>query len=90
MPRLSIIIPHRNNDQRLEETILSVLENRPRDCEVIVVHDGSYRDPYDLGDEVVYVQEEPNSSAVELLNAGLDGRLLASCLLAARWSCRVS
>ena len=74
MPRLSIIIPHRN-DQHLEETILSVLENRPRDCEIIVVHDGSYCDPYQLDDEVVYVQEEPNSTVVELLNAGL----MAAC-----------
>ena len=70
VPRLSIIIPHRN-DQYLEETILSVLENRPRDCEIIVVHDGSYGDPYRLADEVVYVQEEPKATAVELLNAGL-------------------
>lgn len=75
MPRLSIVIPHRGNDQRLEDTILSVLENRPRDCEVVVVHDGSYRDPYELTDEVVYVQEDPNSSVVELLNAGL----MAAC-----------
>ena len=51
VPRLSIIIPHRN-DQLLEETILSVLENRPRDCEIIVAHDGSYCDPYQLVDEV--------------------------------------
>ena len=75
MPRLSIIIPHRGDDQRLEETILSVLENRPRDCEVVVVHDGSYRDPYELSDEVIYVQEDPKSTAVELLNAGL----MAAC-----------
>ncbi len=75
MPRLSIIIPYRNDDQRLEETILSVLENRPRDCEVIVVHDGSYCDPYQLTDEIVYVQEEPESTVVELLNAGL----MAAC-----------
>ena len=75
MPRLSVIIPHRHDDQRLEETILSVLENRPRDCEVIVVHDGTYRDPYALADEVVYVQEEPHSSTVQLLNAGL----MAAC-----------
>lgn len=74
MPRLSIIIPHRN-DQQLEETLLSVLENRPRDCEIIVAHDGSYHDPYDLADEVVYVQEEPESTVVELMNAGL----MAAC-----------
>ncbi len=74
MPRLSIIVPHRK-DHQLEETILSVLENRPRDCEIIVVHDGSYRDPYRLVDEVVYVQEEPKATVVELLNAGL----MAAC-----------
>jgi hypothetical protein len=74
VPRLSIIIPHRN-DQLLEETILSVLENRPRDCEIIVVHDGSYCDPYQLVDEVVYVQEEPQTNVIGLLNAGL----MAAC-----------
>lgn len=74
MPRLSIIIPHRN-DQQLEETILSVLENRPRDCEIIVAHNGSYQDPYDLADEVIYVQEDADSTVVELLNAGL----MAAC-----------
>ncbi len=75
MPRLSIIVPHRHDDQRLEATILSVLENRPRDCEVIVAHDGSYLDPYQLSDEVIYVQEEQGASVVELLNAGL----MAAC-----------
>ncbi len=92
VPRLSIIIPHRN-DQLLEETILSVLENRPRDCEVIVAHDGSYNDPYQLADEVVYVQEERNSSLVELLNAGLMAAssavvctLLDGVAVSANWS----
>ena len=75
MPRLSIIVPHRHDDQRLEATILSLLENRPRDCEVIVAHDGSYLDPYQLSDEVIYVQEEQGASVVELLNAGL----MAAC-----------
>jgi len=93
VPRLSIIIPHRSDDQRLEETILSVLENRPRDCEIIVVHDGSYLDPYQLADEVVYVQEEPHSSVTELLNAGLMAAcspvvctLLDGVLVSANWS----
>ena len=35
--RLAIIIPFLGNSQRLEETLVSVLENRPDDCEVIVV-----------------------------------------------------
>jgi hypothetical protein len=75
VPRLSIIVPHRQDDERLEATILSVLENRPRDCEIIVAHDGSYLDPYQLSDEVIYVQEEQGSTLVELLNAGL----MAAC-----------
>jgi Glycosyl transferase family 2 len=92
VPRLSIIIPHRN-DQHLEDTILSVLENRPRDCEIIVVHDGSYRDPYQLADEVVYVQEEPKSTIIEMLNAGLMAAcspvvciLLDGVVVSANWS----
>ncbi len=75
MPRLSIIIPHRHNDQRLETTILSILENRPEDSEVIVVHDGSYTDPYELADEVIFVQEDARSNCVQLINAGM----LAAC-----------
>ncbi len=70
MPSLSIVIPYRQHDQRLEDTILSVLENRPLDCEVIVVHDGSYSDPYELSDEVVFVEVEPKCSIVGLFNAG--------------------
>lgn len=75
MPRLSIIIPYRRHDQRLEATLISVLENRPEDCEIIVAHDGSYTDPYELRDEVLFVEEEPRSTPVQLLNAGM----LAAC-----------
>lgn len=75
MPRLSVVVPHRRDDQRLESTLLTVLENRPSDCEVIVVHDGSYADPYDLADEVVFVDTEPNANVIAKLNAGL----MAAC-----------
>ncbi len=75
MPRLSIIVPHRHHDARLEATLLSVLENRPDDSEIIVVHDGSYSDPYRLDDEVIFIAEQPASNTLQLLNAGL----MASC-----------
>ncbi len=68
MPRLSIIIPHRDNSLRMEETLISVLENRPNNCEILVAHDGSYRDQYDLANEVVFVQAEPGSGLVRLIN----------------------
>jgi glycosyltransferase involved in cell wall biosynthesis len=70
VPRLSIIIPHQNDDTTMESTILSVLENRPDDSEIIVVHDGSYSDPYQLGDELLLI-EEGNSTPAAQVNAGL-------------------
>lgn len=75
MPRLSIIVPHRQNDARLEMTLLSVLENRPEECEIIVVHNGSYTNPYDLQDEVIFVEEERQAGSLQLLNAGV----MAAC-----------
>lgn len=67
MPRLSILIAHRQ-DKRLEETLLSVLENRPADSEIIVAHDGSYADPYQLDDEVLFVETSGGASRTSKLN----------------------
>jgi hypothetical protein len=53
--RISIVVPYLGNDAAFEESLVSVLENRPGDAEICVVHDGSYRDPFDLGDEVRFV-----------------------------------
>jgi hypothetical protein len=75
VPRLSIIIPYRQQDQRLEATLLSVLENRPEDCEIVVVHDGSYADPYNLADEAIFVEVAVRSNIAQLLNAGV----MAAC-----------
>jgi hypothetical protein len=53
--KLSIIVPATGTQESLDETLLSVLENRPEHCQVIVCHPDSYRDPYDLSDEVQFV-----------------------------------
>lgn len=55
MCRLSIIVPYDRDEAAFEATLVSVLENRPEFCEVIVAHDGSYSDPFALGDEVRFV-----------------------------------
>jgi hypothetical protein len=68
VPRLSIIIPFSGDEAALETTLVSVLENRPADCEVLVSHDGSYRDPYALGDEVLFIETAKPASEVGLLN----------------------
>lgn len=75
MPRLSIVIPFRHDEERLETTLLSVLERRPEGSEVIVVHDGSYADPFDLGDEVLFVEVDGKCQDVGLINAGV----MAAC-----------
>jgi hypothetical protein len=70
-PRLSIVIPVANGVERLEETLVSVLENRPETCEVIVVHPRCYDDPYNLGDEVRFVESARRANLVELANLGI-------------------
>lgn len=71
MLRLTIIIPACGSQEDLDNTLVSVLENRPPQCEVIVPHATSYHDPYDLSDEVRFVPV-PCKGLVELVNAGID------------------
>ena len=65
VPHLSIVIPASRDTVALELTLAAALEHQPDDCEVIVVNDGSYNDPYELDDEVA-----PTPNAIDLINAG--------------------
>ena len=70
MPRLSIVIPCLGGAAEFDGTLVSVLQNRPADCEVLVVHTEPYADPYDLAGEVEFLPHAgPN--LVSLINAGL-------------------
>lgn len=71
MPELSIIIPVADDAQAFEDTLVSVLENRPDDCEVIVVRDERYDDPYALADEVKFVQARREAGLVERFSVGV-------------------
>jgi hypothetical protein len=71
VPRLSIIIPFAGDSSRFETTLVSVLESRPRDCEILVPHDGSYEDPYQLSDEVLFIETSARSSESTLINEAL-------------------
>ena len=53
---------------RLETTLVSVLENRPPDCEIIVVHNAPYDDPYDLAAEVRFLPVDSRQGLVDSLN----------------------
>jgi len=56
VPRLSIVIPVLGDPRKLDDTLVSVLENRPAHCEILVVHNEPYDDPYQLSNEVCFIE----------------------------------
>lgn len=70
-PRLSIVIPAVTGAEALEETLLSVLENRPENCEVIVALACEYDDPWNLRDEVTFVRAPEAASTIGCVNLGI-------------------
>jgi Glycosyl transferase family group 2 len=71
VPRLAIVIPAVGTAESLEATLLTVLENRPVDCEVVAVTNFDYADPYDLGNEVRFVSAQPEADAVSCAAAAI-------------------
>lgn len=71
VPRLSIVIPCPGGAAEFDGTLVSTLQNRPADCEVLVVHRQPYDDPYGLGAEVRFIQAEKNH-LTGLLNTALE------------------
>ena len=71
MLRLSIVIPVLGDQKLLDDTLVSVLENRPANCELLVVHNEPYNDPYDLAGEVQFLQAPRGAGFVECVNLGL-------------------
>lgn len=94
VPRLSIIVPYISDVAALETTLLSVLENRPQGCEVLVAHVGDYHDPYSLDhDEIRLIEAPADSQVVELVNAAASEAcgailhtLLPGCSVRNNWS----
>ena len=71
MLRLSIVIPVLGDQKPLDDTLVSILENRPANCELLVVHNTPYNDPYGLAGEVQFVQAPEGAGFAECLNLGL-------------------
>jgi hypothetical protein len=69
--RLAIVISAVGDAELLEATLVSVLENRPADCQIIVALSQPYADPYDLKDEVRFVQSRAGAGPIEALNRAL-------------------
>lgn len=85
-PRLSIVIPAPSGVAALEDTLVSVLEKRPDDCEVIVALGCAYDDPWNIEEEVTFVQAPIGSSLVACVNVGVaSSRAAVTHILAAGW-----
>lgn len=72
MSQLAIVIPYVGNSKRLEDTLVSVLANRPDGSEVVVVLDAPYDDPYDLDDEICFVEAPKGTSPAASVNYGIE------------------
>ena len=68
--KLSIVIPATGSQAEIDDTLVSVLESRPDDCEILLSHPVGYLDPYQLDDEVRLIASS-RSDSVSLLNAGI-------------------
>jgi hypothetical protein len=68
---LAIIIPVVGNTEGLEGTLLSVLERRPDDCDLIVATNVPYDDPYKLQGEIQILQAPTRSGLVDCVNRGI-------------------
>ncbi|MEX2185461.1 MAG: glycosyltransferase family 2 protein [Pirellulales bacterium] len=71
MPRLSIAILSNHGPCALETTLVSVLENRPADCEIVVGLAHAYDDPYQLDGEVRFVPVDAATISLDRDNAAL-------------------
>ena len=70
-PALSIVIPTVADTAALEETLVSVLENRPPDCEIIVPLACDYDDPWNIREEVTFVEAPRAARLVACTNLGI-------------------
>lgn len=57
--RLTFIISYCTTPEELEDSILSILENRPDSCEIFVIKNKTYENPYDLSEDEVHFVEAP-------------------------------
>lgn len=71
MTRLTIIVPSAGDPVAFENTLASILQNRPVDCDVVVAQRSPYDDPYELSGEVEFPVYGGARDVVELANAAL-------------------
>jgi hypothetical protein len=76
VPKLAAVIPYQQGPSHLEATILSILENRDSQIELIVVDAGRYSDPYGLsGVEMTILPVDPNTDWFSMAYEGIQSSI---------------
>ena len=70
MPRLAIVIPCPGGAELFEDTLVSVLQHRPSQTDVLLVHAQPYADPYQLDGEVQFLHVPGETNVCRLINEG--------------------
>ena len=96
MASLTIIIPFLKNmeTELLEETLVSVLANRPKDCDIIVVNAADYEDHWQIWEEgVVFCMADSDTGLMEAINIGIQNAqapvvhiILCGCQVKEGWT----
>ena len=68
-PRFSIVVPLVGDVNLFEQTLASLLRDLSSVTEVILVHDGTYEDPYSMGSEVTIIDAQSRRFASMLNQA---------------------
>jgi len=68
--RLSVVVPA-TDVTGLEETLVSVLEHRPENSEIVVALGTPYDDPWNIREEVTFVDAAKGSGLVGCVTAGI-------------------
>jgi hypothetical protein len=71
MPRFSIIVPLKGDERLFDQTLASILRDRPASSEILVIHDGTYQDPHQLGEEITFASTEKKSDLIAMFNHGV-------------------
>lgn len=69
--RFSIVVPISGDESLFEQTLATLLRDSGSDPEVILVHDGTYQDPYAMAGEVTIVDAQSRRLSA-MLNCGID------------------
>ncbi len=94
---LTIIIPllEETDTDLFEATLVSILENRPEEDDILVVNAAGYENCYDLTQEegVVFISADPQTGLIDAINIGVQNSdtpficpLLCGCEVAEDWA----